>query len=394
MFLAAAPYFQKRFESDEWILSNFQSAILSVSTVTSLGSMLILTNLQSKASYPKRISMALVLNIIVFAMLALSTVSFRSISPSVYLAFLLLMVFLASMAAALCQNGAFAFASGFGQPKYMQAIMTGQGIAGVLPCIAQIISVLAVPTRDSWAGDNDDDAIPQVPSTSAFVYFLTATAVSGLALLALAPLVRRHNKLMEGRMMESVTSIEEAERANRKVVGMLTLLKKLRWIAAAVFVCFAVTMFFPVFTSEIISIIPVEDAPKLLQPATFIPLAFLFWNIGDLSGRLLTILPFSLVHRPVLLFAIAVARLGFLPLYQLCNIRGRGAVVNSDAFYLIIVQVGFGLTNGWLGSSCMMGASEWVQDGEREAAGGFMGLSLVAGLTAGSLLSFAAGGGA
>jgi len=38
----------------------------------------------------------------------------------------------------------------------------------------------------------------------------------------------------------------------------------------------------------------------------------------------------------------------------------------------------------------MMGAVEWVDVDEREAAGGFMGLMLVAGLTVGSLLSFLA----
>ena len=37
----------------------------------------------------------------------------------------------------------------------------------------------------------------------------------------------------------------------------------------------------------------------------------------------------------------------------------------------------------------MMGAAGWVDVEEREAAGGFMGLMLVFGLTAGSLLSFA-----
>ena len=37
----------------------------------------------------------------------------------------------------------------------------------------------------------------------------------------------------------------------------------------------------------------------------------------------------------------------------------------------------------------MTGAIEYVDVSEREAAGGFMALSLVGGLTAGSLLSFA-----
>lgn len=40
----------------------------------------------------------------------------------------------------------------------------------------------------------------------------------------------------------------------------------------------------------------------------------------------------------------------------------------------------------------MMAAPEHVEEGEREATGGFMGLNLVGGLTVGSLLSFFVGG--
>lgn len=64
--------------------------------------------------------------------------------------------------------------------------------------------------------------------------------------------------------------------------------------------------------------------------------------------------------------------------------------MHSDLFYLVVVQLGFGLSNGWLASSAMMGATGAVGEEEREAAGAFMGFNLVAGLTAGSLLSFAA----
>ena len=55
------------------------------------------------------------------------------------------------------------------------------------------------------------------------------------------------------------------------------------------------------------------------------------------------------------------------------------------------MQLLFGLTNGFLGSICMMGASAegtGIEPDEREAAGGFMGLMLVGGLTVGSLASF------
>jgi equilibrative nucleoside transporter 1/2/3 len=170
---------------------------------------------------------------------------------------------------------------------------------------------------------------------------------------------------------------------------MTVLFRKLFWLASGVFLVFAVTMLYPVFTQRIVSVRPPADQPAYLQPASFIPLAFLFWNIGDLVGRLLTAVPaISLIHRPQVVLLLAALRVAWIGLYHLCNVRGLGAVVNSDVYYLVVVQMLFGLTNGYLGSTCMIAAAEWVDPEEREAAGGFMGLCLVAGLAVGSLASF------
>jgi equilibrative nucleoside transporter 1/2/3 len=157
--------------------------------------------------------------------------------------------------------------------------------------------------------------------------------------------------------------------------------------------CFVVAMFFPVFTAKILSVHD-DNGGGLFSPGAFIPLGFFFWNLGDLSGRVSAVLPpFAwLRQRPRVLFAVGLLRWGFLPLYLLCNLHGRGAVVESDLFYLGVVQFPFGLTNGWLGSSAMMAAGEWVAEDEREAAGGFMGMCLVGGLALGSVLSFTAAG--
>ena len=393
MFLAAAPYFQTRFQDNESILAHFQPAITSVGCITNLGSMVILSNMQSKASYPKRIISSLILNIIVFALLTVSTSYFRSVSAAGYLVFTLIMVFSTSIATGLCQNGAFAFASSFGRPEYIQAIMTGQAVAGVLPSVAQILSVLAVPEPDHWVDAAQEVAASNNENTtSAFVYFLTACAISTLSLVAVIPLVRKHNRIVASHMLDSITSVEEAEQSKRKVVSMRTLYRKLHWLATSVFICFAVTMFFPVFTQKIVSVIPADRAPRLFQPGTFIPLGFLVWNSGDLLGRLLTLLPFFPSHNPIFLFVFALLRVGFIPLYLLCNIEGKGALINSDAFYLFVVQLFYGITNGWLSSSAMMGAGEYVNASEQEATGGFMALNLVAGLTVGSLLSFSVAG--
>ncbi|MCJ1232925.1 hypothetical protein MMC14_000879 [Varicellaria rhodocarpa] len=393
MFLAAAPYFQSRFSSSEWLLTHFQSAIISVSTVTNLGSMILLTKLQKNASYPQRIIASLVLNTVCFTLLALSATLCRHVSANGYFVFLMVMVFVASMATALCQNGVFAFVTGFGVGEYTQAIMTGQAVAGVMPCIAQIASVLSVPTREG------EDGAGQESPKSAFIYFMTATGVSALALLAFLYLARRHREDSAAKrtienLEDQAEDEEEQEQPHpeHKVIPLLTLFKKLKWLALGIFLCFAITMVFPVFTQGILSVRePQKSTPRLFRPATFIPLAFLLWNTGDLVGRLVTVLPkLNLTHYPPSVFLISALRVVFIPLYLLCNIKGRGAAIPSDVFYLFIVQFFFGATNGFVGSTCMMGASEWVEAEEREAAGGFMGLMLVSGLTVGSLLSFAA----
>lgn len=409
MFMAAAPYFQMRFSEDPSILAIFQSTIISVSTCTNLAAMLVLTNIQYSASYPFRINTALIVNVIVFSLLTASTSIFLHVYTDVYLLFLVVMVAGSAWACGLIQNGAFAYAASFGRPEYTQAIMAGQGIAGVLPPLAQMVTVLVFPPPPP-PGANAIDTRSAAPNyeavaeagTSAFYYFMTAVVISVAALVAFQPLSRRHDRIVENRMAqalsESLASIEDAERAARKVVSLNTLFFKLHWVALSVFICFVVTMFFPVFTPKVLSVRTVlgdptnggNSVPAILRPPAFIPLAFFFWNLGDLLGRITTMLPVTevLQRRPVLLFAFGIGRLLFLPLYFLCNVGGRGAVVNSDLFYLLLVQLPFGLSSGWLSSTAMMTAGEWVEDGEREAAGGFMGLCLVAGLAVGSFLSF------
>lgn len=360
--------------------------------------MLLLTHLQLSANYPNRIILSLILNIVAFTVLALSTVLFRGVSAGAYFGFLMAIVFAASLATGLCQNGVFAYVSSFGVGEYTQAIMTGQAVAGVLPCLAQIVSVLSVsPASDEHSVNNEKDSsspnIPQESGKSAFAYFLTATAVSIAALLSFMLLLRRHpsphTTIDKSPTSTTADTPDSSEAPARKVVSLWTLFLKLRYLASAVFLTFAVTMVFPVYTQKILSIRPADTAPRILQPSCFIPLAFLFWNTGDLCGRLLTLIPsFTLTRWPKTIFVLSIVRVVFIPLYLLCDIHGDGAVVASDAFYLVAVQFLFGMSNGFLGSTCMMGAGTWVDVDEREAAGGFMGLMLVGGLTVGSLLSF------
>ena len=389
MFLAAGPYLKYRFSESQPIQRSFQSAELSVSTVANLGSMLVLQRLQKTASYPKRVISSLIINIVLFVALTISTKLFLGASAGGYFGFIIIAVFATSLATGLCQNGIFAYAQSFEREEYTQAIMTGQGIAGVLPCLAQIASVLSIPDTQANAEEN-----AHRQSNAAFAYFLTAVGISFATLLAFLYLRARQALALRRSAQDpnSEDPIEQAE-VERKIVPFSILAWKLRYLASSVFITFALAMTFPVFTQRIVSVQPPSEVPRLFRPAAFIPLGFLFWNSGDLLGRLVTgFSGLSLTRRPRLLLLLAIARAGFVPLYLLCNIDGDGAIMKSDVFYLVVVQFLFGLTNGYVGSTSMMGAGEWVEPQEREAAGGFMGLCLVAGLAFGSLASFLASG--
>lgn len=382
MFLAAAPYFQHRLQSDDWAATHYQPSILSVSTITNLGTAFTLAKLQKGASYPRRVVLSLLIHIVVFTILSFSTILIEDVAAGTYFDFLMVMVFGASLATGANQNGVFAYVSGFGREEYTQAIMAGQAVAGVLPSFVQILSVVAVPEQS----ENQD--VPQQSAKSAFIYFITATGVSSSSLIAFLALTKR----CSGR--QSMLPIEDdgsilSEHVDRKTVGLWTLFKKLRWSALAVFMCYMITMVYPVYAAEIESVHDDTGRSRLFQPSIFVPLAFLFWNAGDLIGRMIVLIrQLSLMYRPRMVFLLSVARVGFIPLYLLCNIRGRGAVVQSDVFYLFVVQALFGISTGYLGSNCMMGAGHWVSVEEREPAGGFMSLMIVGGLTAGSLMSF------
>lgn len=299
------------------------------------------------------------------------------------------MSFLTGLAAGFVQNGLFSYVSSYGHPRYIQGAMAGQAVAGIVPCIVQIISVTAVPSTEEG---NDLGESPR----SAFAFFSTAIFIGIVALLLFAHLTRYHAPFTSlSPSLDDSDDQPEELRHDVKPVPLTVLLVKLRFLAGALFLTYVVTMLgLPVFTPVIESVrTPKQNEastlPRILEPAAFVPLALLFWNSGDLLGR---ILPLSrhlnLTRHPTVLLGISVLRFLSIPLYASCNVDNRGSFINSDAFYLAVVQSLCGISNGYLSASSMIAATQWVDSDECEAAGSFMSLILVFGLTVGSLLSF------
>jgi solute carrier family 29 (equilibrative nucleoside transporter), member 1/2/3 len=216
------------------------------------------------------------------------------------------------------------------------------------------------------------------PQTSflALGYFLSAMLVGGVSLGALGFLIPRSRTGLASKeyMVDS---------------NWAKLSSKLRWPSLANFSCLCISSVSTVFVTKITSVVPVDTAPTILQPQTFIPLAIVLWNIGDLLGSVLAVSSQFLIRHPLVIFILSLARVGFIPLYLTCNIDGQGSFA-GDWFYLVMVQFLFGVTHGWLSGASMMGVPAWIAEGDREDAGAFMGMTLVAGLVAGSILGLMA----
>jgi len=216
------------------------------------------------------------------------------------------------------------------------------------------------------------------PQTSflALGYFLSAMLVGGVSLGALGFLIPR-------------SRIGLASKEYMVDSNWAKLSSKLLWPALANFSCLCISSVSPVFVAKITSVVPVDTAPTILQPQTFIPLAIVLWNIGDLLGSVLAVSSQFLIRHRLVIFILSLARVGFIPLYLICNVDGRGSFA-GDWFYLVIVQFLFGVTHGWLSGASMMGVPVWIAEEDREDAGAFMGMTFVAGLVAGSILGLMA----
>ncbi|KAK0100805.1 hypothetical protein ONS95_007252 [Cadophora gregata] len=371
MIIQAAPYFQRRFAENATILRYFQASYLVFFATTMFLTTVYLNRQREQPIYTHRLRRALCGYVAVATLLMISAFEVFHVKAEIYYPFTLVMVVMTGMANGLSQNAAFAFAAGFGRTEYAPAVMTGEALAGFIPSSIEIISALAFPTAYFEA---DVSGHSQMSSLT-IGYFFSALLVGLASLGALAFLIPRSGARPPFKAYE-MTSVWTR--------WSLTL----KWPALANFSCLCISSVSSVFVTKITSVVSKDVAPTLLRPEAFIPLSIVLWNIGDFLGSLVAVSSRFLIRRPFLIFVLSLARIGFIPMYLMCNIDERGSFA-GDWFYLICVQFLFGVTHGWLSGASMMGVPVWVPEEDREEAGAFMGMTLVTGLVAGSILGLA-----
>ena len=304
---------------------------------------------------------------------------------------------------ALMSGGVFGLAGMF-PPNCTQALMSGQGLAGLIVSLTSILTTLGASADDGCsAGDDDASENCKAYSTdwAAFSYFTIACIVllgciGGYIILDRLPITQYYRakaastdtdatEEMDAPLLDSDAEVEgESGRVGRVI-------KTLSTPAFSVFFVFNVTLaLFPTITSKIESTQKCETSNRFFNDL-FVPFGFLLFNGFDFLGRSLAgLFPIeNKNHLKRLLSLGCIARVIFFPLFLLCNVSGtRLAIVFDDDFLPMLFMFFFALSNGYISSLCMMLGPQLVSPEDQELAGNVMIFFLSAGLMAGSAFSF------
>lgn len=163
--------------------------------------------------------------------------------------------------------------------------------------------------------------------------------------------------------------------------------------AIAIFLTFFVTLgLFPGWTSELRSVRQCRTHFRLANDL-YVPFMFLFFNLGDLTGRLLSArLPTVQIRDlSTKLVAAACLRFLFFPLLFLCTGGSNPdrLQIHSD-LYSEVIQFAFAISNGFVLSTAFVHAPSLVPHTTdmQERCSEILNFSVAFGLLCGSLFSF------
>eukprot|EP00325_Prymnesiales_sp_UTEX-LB-985_P027322 CAMPEP_0174737920 /NCGR_PEP_ID=MMETSP1094-20130205/69062_1 /TAXON_ID=156173 /ORGANISM="Chrysochromulina brevifilum, Strain UTEX LB 985" /LENGTH=403 /DNA_ID=CAMNT_0015941225 /DNA_START=87 /DNA_END=1298 /DNA_ORIENTATION=- len=389
------------------------STLTSSFTLVGLLTLVVLQRLQH--AYSERVRILGSLLLVLFSLASAATLSLRLLLlPEANLAaslaasaltnggLLVLMAMVGSVGQGILVASLVSYATIFDGPLYMQAVMGGQALAGLLVSLANIGSSLSTLRRrcdtsseDLAAALFDEGAraahAERAVLIGALCYFGLAAAVTLLCLgsyLVLERLpftqysrMRATRKDADSRSDASSEEMRGSGAAGALRDGDLALASArltVGWWACTAVLIFGCTLaLFPSLTSTIMA----APTGSCKWRAVFTPFMFATFNAGDLIGRNLSC---CLPRHCVSACSIAACRVIFAPLFVLALDPSS----RPDALPLL-TMLAFALTNGWLCTTIFVRGPAEVPPVHRPAVGSLLVLYLNIGLTLGSLLSFA-----
>jgi solute carrier family 29 (equilibrative nucleoside transporter), member 1/2/3 len=282
-------------------------------------------------------------------------------------------------------------------------------LAGTAVALSSILSALAA----SPTSKPDEEAIRK----SAVLYFLSALLITVVALVGYLVLLRQpffmyymtdrptgNSLLRDEDNNDDDSDPEMVFQPDVAIdVTILGVLKKIKWLAFSVAYVFVVTIaVFPSITALVKSVrahpptsaVVNVQLPRVLQDDIFVAFHFLIFNIFDWVGRIFPLSSWLRTSNPSLLTFYSLLRTTCIPVFLFCNVvaadKTLPVLVNSDFVYFVLLIV-FSLTNGWIGSLCMMAIPDLNSLGtpeEKSLGGSIMSFCLCLGLAIGGVSSF------
>ncbi|KAI8142258.1 equilibrative nucleoside transporter [Fennellomyces sp. T-0311] len=335
------------------------------------------------------------INTAIFGIMATTVAT--SMQGTTYFGFTMALLILTGATTSVFQIAVFAEACRL-PPRYVQAVMSGQGVAGVAVAVASILSAFAGSATEA----PDEAAVTR----SAFLYFMaafgiTVAALIGRVIVTRQPFYIRQMNVDPAILTNSVVdeevddeqqffSNDEAELSIRAIVG-----KSSKLVFAVGYIFVITLMLFPSITALIKSVsrhAPQVQGNRFFDDDVFVAFHFVLFNVGDWVGRTLPIFKSMRTFKPNLLMMFTLLRTIFVPTFLFCNVvasdRKLPVLIDNDVVYFLLVWI-FAVSNGWLGSLTMMAAPQQVTSAaEKSLVGSVMSFSLVVGLAIGGSMSF------
>ncbi|TDH15541.1 hypothetical protein EPR50_G00009910 [Perca flavescens] len=399
-FMTATMYFTSRLKDSSLVdysanqteaegehRSILEAKFNNVMTLCAMLPLLLCTCLNSllHSLIPQRLRVMGSLLIIMFVFMATAVLVKVPLEPLPFFCVTMVKIIIINSFGAILQGSLFGMA-GLLPASYTTPIMSGQGLAGTFAAFAMICAITS--------GSELHDA--------AFGYFITACVVILLSVLSyiLLPKLeffqfyqqRKRNQRPEEENSVNLMNLESKGEAvdpnTHQAVSLIKIFKKIWLLALSVCFTFTVTIgTFPAITADTKSTL----ADGGSWERYFIPVScFLLFNLCDWAGRSLTAACMWPGKDSLVLPLFIVCRLGFLPLFMLCNVQPRlhlPVFFHHDGWFIFFMIL-FAFSNGYLASLCMCFGPKNVLPHEAETAGAIMAFFLSLGLALGAALSF------
>ncbi|XP_023334824.1 equilibrative nucleoside transporter 1 [Eurytemora carolleeae] len=299
-----------------------------------------------------------------------------------FLTITLTTVVLINICNGIFQGGFFGLAGMF-PSRYMNAVLTGQGLGGVITALLNII-LLAI-------GGNDVDA--------AFYCFLLSVVFLSGSVLVFFGLTKtrlfKHYTQSAITLSSEETSLLDPPGVNQEV-SLIEVIKIIWEEEITVFLIYVVTLAcFPAVTVLVQSTNKGLPGSGNWENLYFVPVScFLFFNLGDYFGRTLSSINRFPKPGPKLCLLLAVVRIFFIPLFMMCNAVPESRyytpiLIYSDTAYILLIFI-LSISNGYMTGIVMVSAPYRVPVHLKQTAANFMAGILGVGLAAGAAISSAA----